>query len=341
MIDIYYNILTRIKQINFNSLWQNFTLCPIILYNNDEAFLNGERIARLETFHGNTAIKYNDEYVAIWDVENSSIDDYDIFTSKIIHEMFHAFQMRNEETRFANEIIGMAYNYDPLNITIKSKENILLISLYQSYDEEKYNQFLQYRLLREKMFPEEFNYEMHIEVIEGMAEFVELKSLKFLNENKYEITLKNLLETINNSQKIIKIREMAYHSSSILLTILDKNNHSFDHIVGKEKRTIFSMLNHPKKHDNISIIVDEEIEKAIANFISERKLLISNLIKKEPIKEGIFPICAFDPMNSFIIDDLMHVNNFIGFLEDGIPVYLNGEMVLEINKSFQILKIYK
>ncbi|MDD3171335.1 MAG: hypothetical protein PHO86_03330 [Bacilli bacterium] len=341
MIDIYYNILTRIKQINFNSLWQNFTLCPIILYNNDEAFLNGERIARLETFHGNTAIKYNDEYVAIWDVENSSIDDYDIFTSKIIHEMFHAFQMRNEETRFANEIIGMAYNYDPLNITIKSKENILLISLYQSYDEEKYNQFLQYRLLREKMFPEEFNYEMHIEVIEGMAEFVELKSLKFLNENKYEITLKNLLETINDSQKIIKIREMAYHSSSILLTILDKNNHSFDHIVGKEKRTIFSMLNHPKKHDNISIIIDEEIEKAIANFISERKLLISNLIKKEPIKEGIFPICAFDPMNSFIIDDLMHVNNFIGFLEDGIPVYLNGEMVLEINKSFQILKIYK
>jgi len=341
MIDIYYNILTRIKQINFNSLWQNFTLCPIILYNNDEAFLNGERIARLETFHGNTAIKYNDEYVAIWDVENSSIDDYDIFASKIIHEMFHAFQMKNEETRFANEIVGMAYNYDPLNITIKSKENKLLKSLYQSYDEEEYNQFLQYRLLREKMFPEEFNYEMHIEVIEGMAEFVELKSLKFLNENKYEITLKNLLETINDSQKIIKIREMAYHSSSILLTILDKNNHSFDHIVGKEKRTIFSMLNPPKKHDNISIIIDEEIEKTIANFISERKLLISNLIKKEPIKEGIFPICAFDPMNSFIIDNLMHVNNFIGFLEDGIPVYLNGEIVLEINKSFQILKIYK
>ena len=62
----------------------------------------------------------------------------------------------------------------------------MLVELIDDFSQDKFDKFLRLRKYREKKFKEALNYETKIEVIEGMAEYIELKALKILNEDLYQ-----------------------------------------------------------------------------------------------------------------------------------------------------------
>lgn len=58
--------------------------------------------SKTEEFLANTAICYQGRLIAIWCLSEEM--DLDILASKIIHEMFHAYQMECGESRFPEEV---------------------------------------------------------------------------------------------------------------------------------------------------------------------------------------------------------------------------------------------
>ena len=83
-------ISEAIKSLDFGKIWDGFTPVKFALYNDKECFFDGEYIEKTVDFCANTAIEYKGEYIAIWyTVNEMSIPD---FASRVVHEMFHAFQ---------------------------------------------------------------------------------------------------------------------------------------------------------------------------------------------------------------------------------------------------------
>ena len=128
----YYIIKKYIEKVDFDLLWKGFKPLKYALYNETECFYDGKYIEKSADFLANTSIKYNGEYIAIWNV----MEDLDpiILTSKIIHEMFHGFQNINGESRFPNELEALFnYKYDDENLSIKLEEAKLTLKLLDSF----------------------------------------------------------------------------------------------------------------------------------------------------------------------------------------------------------------
>lgn len=125
---IYNQVQEYLNKINFEALWLNFRPLKFALYNQNECFFNGRYIDKTDQFIANTSILFQDEYIAIWNLQEDI--PIEILVSKIVHEMFHGFQMKNNEMRWANELEALVkYKYSDENLSIKLKENRLLNEL--------------------------------------------------------------------------------------------------------------------------------------------------------------------------------------------------------------------
>ena len=94
--ELYYEVLKYINLVDFNKLYSGFKPLKFALYNDDECFFNGKYIDKTDGFIANTAIEFDGEMIAIWNV----LEDVEpiVLASKIIHEMFHGYQMINNES---------------------------------------------------------------------------------------------------------------------------------------------------------------------------------------------------------------------------------------------------
>ena len=102
------------------------------LYTDNECFFNGAYIKKTNAFLANTSILYNGEWIAIWNVQEEM--NPIVLTSKIIHEMFHGFQMMQNESRFCDDLDALYnYKYEEDNLNLKVKENKLLFLTYLLY----------------------------------------------------------------------------------------------------------------------------------------------------------------------------------------------------------------
>lgn len=97
----YKQVQGKVNEIKFKNLWPEFSKYDFALYNDTTVILNGLSIPKTQEFIGNGAILFEGRYIAIWYLIDEI--DVDILTSKIIHEMFHAYQYEMKDKRFANE----------------------------------------------------------------------------------------------------------------------------------------------------------------------------------------------------------------------------------------------
>ena len=170
--EYYSEINSRIEKIDFDALWKDFKPLRFALYNDKKCFFDGQYIEKTDDFFANTAIEFNGEVIAIWNVSEPT--DSDVLTSKIVHEMFHGFQTISGEKRYADEMDALfEYCYSNENLSVKAEENRLLSELAEHFDYAKFTGFLGLRKMRAEQFEYEFRYETSIEQIEGTANFVE------------------------------------------------------------------------------------------------------------------------------------------------------------------------
>ncbi|SHJ88005.1 hypothetical protein SAMN02745248_01211 [Hathewaya proteolytica DSM 3090] len=342
MIDlkrIYKQVRNTIENVNFSDLWPGFKRFDFALYNDDIVILDGQLVPKTDDFLGNTSILYDGKYIAIWRL-TTEIDKY-VLASKIIHEMFHAYQMEMHESRFPNEIEALwQYKYSPDYLQIKYEENLLLAELTVEFNTEKLKSFLQYRKFRQCNYTYEYNYENSVEAIEGSATYVELQALKMFNEEKYLQRLHGMLDNISNLGNLIPMRIICYDTGALFLNLCMENSLSLDLTVGIASEIFYSKLIEDTACKNISIKVSPEIKKFYQedqrNFRKKIELITSHC--NEVIK-GNFELLGVNVYSARFLDGYIYSEYFIMY-KDAEPKILYGDYLAKI-ENHMITEIYK
>ncbi|HBP25498.1 MAG TPA: hypothetical protein DD618_00885 [Acholeplasmatales bacterium] len=331
---VYDQVADQIKKMDFEKLWPGFKVYPFAIYDDRLVWLADSEEPKSEIFLGNTAIDYQGKKLAIWNLKESPIDDIGILTSKIIHEMFHAFQNDCQENRFPNEFQGLFYDYLPLNLSMKHQENRLLADLLQEFSEANFREFQNLRLNRKALFPKQYDYESRIEVIEGLAQFAETKALLAISETRIKAALSELKTRLLNKDRLLKIRKCSYDIGTALCFVLESGNRPFFHKIGSENRTILEIVGSDFEKSPVHIPLDRKIETMVRQSQTEKTAKIQEFIKGKIPSEGSFRVLGFDPLNSFGIGDLMYNPDFLMYEEGGIVQFSKGTSVLKISGDF-------
>ena len=225
---LYYEVKQTMERVDFSKLWPGFVPLKFALYSDSECFFDGQYVEKTDAFLGNTAILYNGEWIAIWYVQETM--DPIVLTSKMVHEMFHGFQQIHNESRFPDELEALyQYRYDAGNLDVKLTENQLLYRLTEQFDADAFEEFCQFRKYRSNAFGYEYHYEASIEQIEGTANYVELKCLKQLSEERFRNKLSYMKENIINPNNLLPVRIVSYDIGALLLLVMNENGIAFDH----------------------------------------------------------------------------------------------------------------
>ncbi len=333
----YYIIKKYIDKVDFDLLWKGFKPLKYALYNETECFYDGKYIEKSADFLANTSIKYNGEYIAIWNV----MEDLDpiILTSKIIHEMFHGFQNMNGETRFPNELEALFnYKYDDENLSIKLEEAKLTLKLLDSFNDSDFQKLLDYKKYRYDNFNNEFTYESKTEQVEGAANFVEMNALKQLSEELYNYKLNTLKENIVKENSYLPIRVLCYDTGALLLKVLSDNNISFND--GFTDEPFFYDLIKNRETKSIKQILS--FTNIINNYYAKAKKIIDDAIEKnDVIEKDTYDILGVNYYNAIYYNGYIISIYFVMYGDMNSPHIEYGNFVIETKDGFKLSKIYK
>lgn len=182
-LDIIKEIKERLDVLDFEKLWPQLKRYPFALVSEELVYFeSGKIIEKDNSFLGNTAIAYEESYLAIWQLE-FAMDDLDGWTAQIVHEMVHANQYQAKDSRFVKDLKMLDYPNDLSNYQNKAQENIILVN-----DEvdaiTRLSQIIASRKRRYESLKDYQYAESMIETIEGLAEYIALKVLKQLKPKK-------------------------------------------------------------------------------------------------------------------------------------------------------------
>ncbi len=355
-----------INSVKFTQLWEGFTKKKFAIYNENNFFINDNSNINLdlkkkngcyvgivdERFIGNTAIKIDNEYIAIWNYKTISKDLNDAkLASLLIHEMFHCYQYENNEKRFPNELQGLDYPITTENISLRMLERKYLMESVFEKDEEKrkeyLSKYLSLRAKREKLIGDFIKYEKAIESVEGTAVYVEFKAYnQLVKDNSIEL-LKDFTKGLTDvNQRNFKIRHSTYNQGLLLGFIADKYipnwTSKFTNSPLYLSDFIFNELDIEVCDYKDVNYKQEEIEGCIIKWNKDRDFVFKEFEKnnKGNILEEGFEITGFDPMNIVKIENVIIHKYFLRIKLDGKEQILKGPVKTIIGENiFDVEKI--
>ncbi len=337
MIELYKSIQKLLNELDFNALYPGFKQYKFALYNKHQVQFVDQIIAVDQRFVGNTAIKYNEEYLAIWNIEDTPYDEI-VLTSKIVHEMFHAWQYDNFETRFPNEFKALSYQYNQENLGMKITETLLLLKGFKANDFQCIQQFFSLREKRKEIYHKEVAYESAIETVEGMARFVEIKVLEQLDQSRYLNSLEKTYKYLEQSKNYLPIRMISYEIGMLILLFAEKAKINFNHDIGKTTKYtydfVFSEIEKVDYHfeTDLDFTFLEEYKQNIRE-------LIKNILSSNPKKLNVNKIIGFNPLGSFKIGNKIYFNYFVIVEYDNQERFIMNDCVGFVNEDGQVYQL--
>lgn len=349
MRKLYEKVNETLNIVSFDEIWKGFTKTNFALYNKKNVFLKDGIIPYDNRFLGNTTIKYEEENLAIWLIENIEEVDYKELVANIVHEMFHSFQISQNESRFPNDIKALSYPSDLENYQLKYNENIMLVNAINSKEKNKkidiLSQIVTSRKLRLNKFGNLIKYEFIIETIEGSAEYCGTKALKSISNNLYQNRLEKYKEILLSDKKMLfDIRRCCYYWGTLFLLLLDEIEIDFTKEIQGQSLTIFEQIIPLMKSNTIiNQIKSEKIDKDFKEERLRKEKLIDDFNSKNPIiYDGEFSICGYDPMNMFKIDNKIFCSNFL-LLYNIVTkenIFIPGPVIVKQESDSDIIKSY-
>lgn len=342
MRSLYKALKKRIDTINFSHLFHGFKPLPFALYNDTHVYLETRVIDKTEQFYGNTAIQFEGKTLAIWYLKDTQVDNIDTLASKIIHEMFHGYQMSQNESRFPNEIIGVRYPYNAHNLSLKHQEHVRIASLLETYNDTDFKTVCALKHYRKTHYPDAYAYESAIETTEGMAVYVELMALKQLNLQRYQVTLSHLKQILQDASNLLPIRQINYTSGALLLLMAKQQNVLFDHVIGEETHMIASLI---CKHRESKSVPIPKTNPAIIHLVNTYEQTVKDTIETilqtyDTHITGTFDIVGLDPMNTMFINNTLYCKQFLAYKDKNHVHYLKKASVSRVNDTMQLLEIF-
>ena len=334
---IYFEVKNYIDKVDFSKLWKGFEPIKFALYTDDKCFFDGCYIEKTSDFLANTCIVYQGERVAIWNLKGEM--DTTILASKIVHEMFHGFHSMQGDCSFVDELDALYnYKYSHLNLDLKLKENHLLCSLSQVFDQKSFEELLEIKKYRSQNFPYEYHYEAYIEQMEGSADYVELMCLKQLSQPLFHQRLLTIMQSIVEVEKMLPIRIACYQTGALLLYILKQNNIVFDDSLVKNSFAESLLLGVSPRECTSKFSTGDAIQK----FFAESSKIVENALQKNDVVCDVS--CNLLGVNVY---NAVHINNyiisyyFVMYGERENSQIKMGNFVIETHENKKLTKIYR
>lgn len=340
MKTLYQEIEHHLKQLDFSKLWEGFHLFPFALYNETQIILNQTSRPYDPAFRGNTAIKFEGEMIAIWYVTEEDLQtDSRILTSLLVHEMFHAYQKTEHETRFPDDLKLLNIPDHVVNYQLKQLEHQTIIQLLKQPHTRTPDLLLNLialRTQREQLIGPIIYQEYLIETCEGMAEYVGLKALHQLSPTLYEEKIQTYLHLLEEPNDLLfQPRKMNYYTGSLILLALDED--LFKHQVGQENKTVFELI---KEHSLIKKSWTNPLLASQLKSHQTRQLKEFENFRNQDLicYHGNYRICGYDPMNMMKLENQILCPHFICLKNQNTHEFLmiEGPILLEVSDDFEV-----
>lgn len=316
-------------RIDFDSLFPGFRRYRFALYTDETVCLDGEVRAWDERFRGNTSLLFEGEYIAIWNVGADPIEDMDMLACSLAHEMFHCHQNTLGESRFPSDLTLLNYPEDAENFALKYQENCFLADAYEHSDAEAFGRFAAIRNRRFEKYPRMVREELKTETLEGVAEYISLKALESLSEDKFREKVRDYLKRIRSESELqFDIRRISYYTGTVFYLCLDRLGYGVRNEIGSEL-TVYEQNPVPEAEE-IPLRSCEFIETAYARLAGDRNRKIEEHIASERYTECGGEICGYDPMNMFRSGDLIYCSHFIMLRINGEVEMFPRKIVLQL-----------
>lgn len=306
MKSIHHEISLRVERLYFNSIHPGFHPFRFAIYDDTKVCFGESEIPWDSRFVGNTAIDYNGEIIAIWNMK-CAISDMNVLTSKLVHEMLHAYQQERKDTRFPDEMDGAFYPRDLNNFRLRYVENQFLIGLTEKFDATAWSDFKAKRAYRLRHYQEAVNYEIKAEEIEGGAKFAELGALKRLSPGLYQKELDAIVTALRSPAKIFDARLLSY-DTGCLIRIISADNGLEPANWGTEKP---AALNDTEATDVPGL--DAEFDRYFGEIDKKVKDILAG---GENLDTSEKSLLLFDPYNVRSSGDYLYHPNIVGIGTD-------------------------
>lgn len=336
MKTLYEKVSRQLERIDFEALWPGFHPFPFALYDGTHAVLNGQVMDCPENFRGNTTVVFEERQIAIWNVSHDLPTDEALLASKLVHEMFHAFQMERNEKRFPNDLLLAGAELTPEYLAIKAEECRCL---------SEPGGLPRFRALREMRRAQSggcSREEFLAETIEGMAQYIELCALGQLSAgehragNRQQAALAECAKRLRDPGLLLDSRGCAYDSGALLLFAARRNGLSLFHEIGHEVRSVYDILLPQIPQAECPVSLSGETLASWTRALSERTaqreaLILAFLQETHATVKGSFRICGYDPMNLWREKDALYSTSFLALLDEaGNTVTLTGKALLQM-----------
>ena len=339
--ELYSRVAAAISSLNYADIWPGFTPLKFALYNEEKCLFDGAYIEKSEDFCANTSIVYQGEQIAIWHIA----DDLPIpvLTSKIVHEMFHGYQALQHWNCWADETEALfRYSYNAENLSLKLRENALLLRFLERPDEAACRELLSLRKLRSEKFPYAYTYESKVEEIEGTATYVEWMVLRQLDEQAAAAMTRRMRAAVTKPASLFPIRISCYYSGALLVNALIRSGiYAFT----AERPVACSIVktvcpsdgDFPGK-ESICRMVSE----AIASFERESAQIVRSAREKnELVADGPLELLGVNIYDARFYQRYITSKFFLLYRDGKGENTLSGHFVIEMADKKTIARVYR
>lgn len=329
--NLYGEIDAILQKIDFTTLFPTFHRYRFALYTQETVCLDGELMPYAEQFMGNTALCYEGEYIAIWNVAFSPVADAEELAASIVHEMFHCHQHTLGEKRFPSDLKLLCYPSDMENYTRKYRENCYLADAYEETDADALAKFAAIRAMRMERYPDMVQEELKAETLEGMAEYVGLKALRQITPEKFEKKMASYLQRLRaETERQFDVRRISYDSGAVFFLCLEKLGRSVQNQIDSDLTAY--------EQNPIALACGVTVQPCLSlkttyeKLVEDRKRTITEHIAHTSYTECDGIICGYDPMNMFRVGNQIYCSHIV-FLKVGDAVQTHQRAIVLVCKD--------
>lgn len=339
--ELYGLVFEAVSSLDLSKIWPGFPPLRFALYDEEACFFDGAYIEKTDAFCANTSIVYEGEPIAIWKVDGEP--DISVLTAKIVHEMFHAFQLRQDWDCWADEMDALyRYEYRAENLALRLRENELFLSLAERFDAAAFGELLSHRKRRSEKYPYEFSYESKIEEIEGSATYVEWMVLQQLDEHAAADMTERMRAAVTQPEALFPIRISCYYTGALMIrALLAAGMYSF---TPPERPAVVSVLQNVSASDGGFPGKDaclRQVGDAVAAFNEESDAIIrSALDRNEVVLDGPAELLGVNIFDARFYKGYMTSRYFLQYRDGQGAHTLHGNYVVYMANETTISRVY-
>lgn len=338
----YIQVNEAISSLDLGRIWPGFKPLKFALYNDEKCFFDGHYIEKTDVFCANTSIVYEGEHIAIWMVQEDL--DNSVLTSKIVHEMFHGYQSIMGWNCWPNELEALYnYKYDTENLSLKLRENELLLALSDRFDEFALMELLELRKLRSIKYPYEFSYESKVEEIEGTANYVEWQVLRQLDEIRANALIEQMRAVMTKPEYLFPIRISSYFTGALMINAL--RGAGIYRFEAANRPTILSFIKDIEPSNGLfpeKEAVLAGVANAVEAFHQATDSIIRSALERDlVVLKGPLELTGVNVYNARCLRGFITSTYFVMYREGKEDKMLQGNFVIKMQDEKIIAAVYR